>query len=383
MNNYAGLWLATALAAVLAYRRVMVLIAVVVALFALPASEAQAAPDTECRGTIFAVMIEGKIVVPDGAECELVGTTVDGSIIVGVGSTLIANGIEVLKPGTIPIQASGFTRLEVTGLRKFVGPGDPEELQPSEVLGSIQAVGGGTVIISDTILGGALQISDNSDSVLITDTFAEGAVQLGKNTGEVSVTDSFLGEGVEISETEGDVTFTRNTSDESDLTIGKTNGAVTVEDNPSLGENFEVSETDGELRVLGNFINDNMEISENEGGVIVSGNTIGDNLTVSKITGEVTFPVPCDPLDPECVLGETVIEPASVIIVGNTVGDGVKVLETTGEVIFAENVVEAGAQILQPIGQATANNHHIGFVPVPSGGSLEVTEASAGASVSF
>jgi hypothetical protein len=364
-----------------ASRRVMGLIAVIVALIALPASEAHAAPDTECCGTIGAVVVEGKIVVPAGCACTLTGTIALDSIVVGNGSTLIATGITCPKPGTVNILASGASSIEITGV---LPPGEtevPEELRTS-LLGGIQLEGGGTVTISDTEVGGGLQIKDNSGPVLITHIFVEGSVQLNKNEGAVSLTDSFLGEGVEISETNGDVTFNRNTSDESDLTIGKTNGAVTVEDNPSLGENFEVSETDGELRVLGNFINDNMEISENKGGVIVSGNTIGDNLTVSKITGEVTFPVPCDPLDPECVLGETVIEPASVIIVGNTVGDNVKVLETTGEVIFSANIVEAGAQILKTMGQATANSNSIGLNPVPSGGSLEVSEASAGASVS-
>src|SRR3990170_1784634 len=118
------------------------------ALIVLPA-EAQAAPDTECRGTIGAVVVEGKLVVPDGETCVLLGTTVQVSIVVRPGATLIANGIEVLTPGTVNIQADGAERIELTGLRKPVGT-EPEELQPSEVLGSIQAVGGDTVIIADT-----------------------------------------------------------------------------------------------------------------------------------------------------------------------------------------------------------------------------------------
>ena len=120
-----------------------IVIAVIVALIALPASIAQAAPVTQCDGTIGAVVVEGEIHVPDGTQCTLNGTTVLESIKVGKGSTLDANGIEVVKPATVSIQAYASTSVEVTGLTKFV-EGVPEE-QQSEVLGSIQMVAGGTL----------------------------------------------------------------------------------------------------------------------------------------------------------------------------------------------------------------------------------------------
>jgi hypothetical protein len=354
-----------------------------VALIVLPA-EAQAAPDIECRGTIGAVVVpEGKIVVPDGETCVLVGTTVGESIIVGIESTLIANGIEVVKPGTVNIQAYGAARIEVTGLRKFVGT-ELEELQPTELLGSIQAVAGGTVIISDTNVGGGVQILDNSDSVRITESFVEGALQMGKNTGGVSVEASFLGEGVEISETVGDVLFSGITSEESDLTISKTDGNVIVRDNPSLGENFEVSETSGHVAVLNNVINDNAEIFANSNGATVSGNMIGDNLALAKIdpiTGVFLGIDPLTGLSFGTIGGD-------LNIVGNTVGDNVGILEAGGEVTFAGNVVEGAALIDKTTGRVTANDNSIGFQPpvpgepeVVSGGSLLVSEASEGAIV--
>ena len=364
-------------------------IAVVVALIALPAT-AQAAPNTECRDTIGPVLIEGTIVVPDGETCTLEGTTVDGLIDVGVGSTLIAQGIEVIKAGTVNIQAYGAARIEVTGL---LPPGEtevPEELR-TRLLGGIQAVAGGTVIVSDTELGGGLQALNNSGPVLITDSFAEGAVEFGKNTGGVSMTGSFLGEGVEISETEGDVTFTDNTSDESDLTIAKTKGDVTVENNPSLGENFEVSETTGHVTVVDNIINDNAEISRNQGGAFVSGNTVGDNLALETSGGTIT--VPCDPLDLDCLPFE--VMDGAVIVVGNTVGDNVVILETGGDVIFTDNLVEGSAFVDKTKGEVTADNNVIGYTPpepepeplavvvpeVASAGTLAVSEASEGAMV--
>jgi hypothetical protein len=357
-----------------ASRRVMILSAVIVALIALPALEAHAAPETICDGTIGAVMVEGTIVVPDGATCTLAGTIVSESIRVRIESTLIAQGIEVLKPGTVNIQASGATRIEVTGLRKFVGGvlEDPEctevrrDPECSELLGGIQAVGGGTVLIADTRLGGGLQILNNSGAVHITESFVEGALELGKNTGGVSVRASFLGEGVEISETTGDVTFIGNTSDESDVTIAKTTGDVTVRDNPNLGENFEVSETSGQVSVLGNTINDNVALSDNAGGALVDGNRVGDNLALSKITG------------------------GPVNVLGNTVGDNVELLESGGAVIFAENLIEGSASIDKTTGHVTANNNTLGYVPLPEpghvpevapGGSLLVSEASEGAIV--
>jgi hypothetical protein len=368
-------------------RRLTVFIAVIVASIALAAPEAQAAPDTECRDAIGPVMVEGKIVVPDGATCTLTGTIVDGSIMVGIASTLIANGIEVTKPGTVNIQASGATKIEVTGLCKTPGclsGGDPEELKPSEVLGSIQAVGGGEVIIADTIIGGAVQILDNSGPVRITESRVEGAVQLAKNKGGVSVMASFLGEGVEISETEGDVLFAGNISEESDLTISKTKGNVIVQDNPSLGENFEVSETSGHVSVVGNTINDNAEIFANSNGAIVSGNIVGDNLALAKIdpvTGEFLGRDPLTGLSFGTIGGD-------LKILNNTVGDNVVVLEAGGEVTFAGNVVEGAALIDKTTGSVTAKNNSIGFQPqvpgepeVASGGSFLVSEASGGASV--
>jgi hypothetical protein len=375
-------------------RRLTVFIAVIVASIALPAPEARAAPDTECRGTIGAVLVEGKIVVPDGATCTLMGTIVDGSIMVGIESTLIANGIEVIKPGTVNIQASGATRIEVTGLCKTtvcLSGGDPEELKPSEMLGSIQAVGGGTVIIADTIIGGAVQILDNSGLVRITESFVEGAVQLAKNKGGVSVEASRLGEGVEISETQGDVLFTGNISEESDLTISKTNGSVIVLGNPSLGENFEVSETSGHVWVENNVINDNAEIFANSNGAIVSFNRVGDNLALAKIdpvTGAFLGRDPLTGLSFGTIGGD-------LKILGNTVGDNVVVLEAGGDVTFEFNVVEGAALIDKTTGSVTANNNWIGFQPpetpepgaepepseVASGGSLLVSEASEGAIV--
>ena len=369
-----------------AYRRVMVLIAAVVALFALPAS-AQAAPNTECTGTIGAVLIEGKIVVPAGATCTLEGTTVTDSIIVGAGSSLNARSVETLLPATVSIQASGAASVVVTGT---LPPGElevPEELR-TRLLGSVQAVGGGTVTISDTELGGGLQVLDNSGPVLITNSFVEGALQLNKNKGAVSVTDSFLGEGVEISETTGDVTFTANTSDESDLTIQKTNGDVTVESNPSLGENFEVTETTGQLSVLDNTINDNAEIANNAGGAIVAGNTVGDNLALFKITGGPIEIALCDPLNQECTPAEAEFYAGALIVVGNTVGDNIEVLEIKGDVTFAANLVEGTATIDKTTGAVTADGNTTGYSPpsfVPAvllSGSFLVSEASEGASVS-
>jgi hypothetical protein len=389
-------------------RRLTVFIAVIVALVALHAPEAQAA-DTECRGTFVGVVV-GKLVVPDGEVCVLNGTIVPESIIVGVKSKLIANQIEVLTPGTVSIQANGADSIEVTGLCKScIEPGaDPEVERPREVLGSLQAVGGGKVIIADTIFGGALQILDNSDEVRITESFVEGAVQLAKNKGGVSVMGNFLGEGVEISETEGDiilmiqgsqhpatVAFIGNISEESDLTISKTKGNVVVKDNPSLGENFEVSETSGHVMVVGNTINDNAEIFANLKGAIVSGNRVGDNLALAKIeidplTGKIEF-VGSDPvtgLSFGTIGGD-------LKILDNIVGDNVVVLEAGGEVTFAFNVVEGAAAIDKTTGRVTANNNWIGFQPpeppepggepevseVASGGSFLVSEASEGAIV--
>jgi hypothetical protein len=182
----------------------------------------------------------------------------------------------------------------------------------------------------------------------------------------------------------GDVTFSGITSDQSDLTIGKTDGNVIVRNNPSLGENFELSETSGHVAVLNNVINDNAEIFANLNGATVSGNRVGDNLALAKIdpiTGAFLGSDPLTGLSFGTIGGD-------LNILGNTVGDNVGILEAGGEVTFAGNVVEGAALIDKTTGRVTANDNSIGFQPpvpgepeVASGGSLFVSEASEGAIV--
>ena len=293
---------------------------------------AGAAPDTICDGPIGAVEVPGKLVVPANKTCTLLGTTVLGNIVVESGATLFAHGINVPTAG---LQATGADLVEITALSAA------GSTVYGAVYGGMQITGGRLVTLSDTSTDGTIQIKGNSDRVSITNLRTEAAPQLSENTGGVLVQDSLLGEGIEIVATGGDVTFTGNEVDESTVTITKTTGDVTVDDN-LIGENLVVAETSGHVSVQNNTISDNAEVANNSGGAPVSRNQIGDNVEILEAGGDVTF-------------------------TGNTVEGSATIAKTTGTVTADDNKI---GQSLSPDAEEK-----------PSGGSLEVVEASGRVSV--
>jgi len=81
------------------------------------AGAASAATTTECRGTIGAETISGKLVVPEGASCELDGTTIDGGVLVERGGSLITKyGSTVNIARSVRAIGARFLQLEAEGV---------------------------------------------------------------------------------------------------------------------------------------------------------------------------------------------------------------------------------------------------------------------------
>ncbi|MDQ3275553.1 MAG: hypothetical protein M3Q39_11150, partial [Actinomycetota bacterium] len=72
----------------------MVVAAALVAATVVGMPSASAVPAQECTGTLGAVTVD-RLVVPAGETCRLQGTTVNGNIVLGVGSALITNDATV------------------------------------------------------------------------------------------------------------------------------------------------------------------------------------------------------------------------------------------------------------------------------------------------
>ena len=71
------------------------LLTFVLAASALLASTAGLAEETICDGSLGAVAVDN-LLVPDGADCALRGTSVAGTVQVGTGASLKADGIAVV-----------------------------------------------------------------------------------------------------------------------------------------------------------------------------------------------------------------------------------------------------------------------------------------------
>lgn len=142
------------------------------AIIILNLSNTVAAPHSEeCRGTIGAQSFEN-LIVPDGANCTLNGTRVDGNILVGTAATLTANG--VIVGGNI--QAEGSTNVTMQG--------------NARVGGSVQIKQGGGATVNSVNVTGDIQLESNSDFLRVERNVVGGNIQIFQNSGGAQVIDN-------------------------------------------------------------------------------------------------------------------------------------------------------------------------------------------------
>jgi hypothetical protein len=138
------------------------------ALTAALASAPAAAEETVCRGTLGPRAFDN-IFVPDDATCTLNRTRLNGSLVVGRGASLQANGVRVNGN----IQAEG-------ALHVGIGPN-------SQIGGSVQIKQGGGASITGARISGDLQFDENVLPLAATDSLVGGNVQVVKNSGGVTL----------------------------------------------------------------------------------------------------------------------------------------------------------------------------------------------------
>jgi hypothetical protein len=134
-----------------------------------------------CRGTIGPRQLDN-IRVPDNAVCTLNGTRANGSLLVGRGASLQANGVRINGS----VQAEGA--LQVT-----VGAG-------SHVGGSVQIKQGGGASITGTRIQGDLQFDENVLPLAASDNSIGGNLQVVKNFGGVALNRNVIESGLQCKE---------------------------------------------------------------------------------------------------------------------------------------------------------------------------------------
>ncbi len=128
-----------------------------------------------CDGRIGADSVDDDVTVPDGATCELLGTTVEGNVSIGHGARLYARGVDV--DGDIEGERTALVELSAE----------------SNVGGNVQLESGATAIVRDSHIDGDLSWEDQHGHLLAEHTSVSGNLEADGNTGGLSLSDNKIG----------------------------------------------------------------------------------------------------------------------------------------------------------------------------------------------
>ncbi len=141
------------------------------------------AGDFECREFLGAVTIVGNLIVPDDATCILIGTQVEGSIVVKSRANLHADNINVT--GGVSGQSAAIVEI----CDSYIGNG--VSLSKGEDLGL-----GGYIDIHRSEITGSIQLQDNRYPVTIDDNDVSGSIEASKETGGLHISRNTIGGGL-------------------------------------------------------------------------------------------------------------------------------------------------------------------------------------------
>lgn len=122
------------------------------------------------------------VFVPNDAACQLNGTRLRGSIIVGARSTLEASAVQVIGN----LQAEGASSVRVGNAPKFGG--------------SIQIKQGGAAEIAGAVIGGDLQLDAQSGALRAQANRITGSLQAVGNRGGVALSDNRINGNLQCKE---------------------------------------------------------------------------------------------------------------------------------------------------------------------------------------
>ena len=146
----------------------------------LAATSARA--DTLCTSGLFNVVIDGNLVVPDGANCTFVAeVTVTGNVLVGSGATFLVQG----GPATISgnVLADHCAVVEIVSLNHPVSVGGNIEIQHCT----------SQINIFTVRITGNLHVHNNSTAPTILHDSVGGNANVSNNTGVSEVAGTTIG----------------------------------------------------------------------------------------------------------------------------------------------------------------------------------------------
>jgi len=147
-----------------------------VLLAAAIAPAAALAEERACRGTLRAVTVDN-LRVPQGANCELIGTYAKGTVKVERGATLIARGVRVIGN----VQAENAKNVIITDRRSS------GVTYRSRIGGSVQVKQGGAATVKSSRITGDIQYDANRRYLRANRNKVGGSIQIVGNSGGAEI----------------------------------------------------------------------------------------------------------------------------------------------------------------------------------------------------
>ena len=153
----------------------------------LAASPAQA-DDRRCDGLIGPETVPGGVVVPAGEVCELAGTRVLGSVRVGTGAALFAEGFDL--SGNLDVRGDADVSLDrgaIAGSVKATRPGSAVFAERLTVAGTLEASRADILDLRDSVVDGDFYVRDTQEGSLFCGNSLNGNSEFTGNLGQLTV----------------------------------------------------------------------------------------------------------------------------------------------------------------------------------------------------
>jgi hypothetical protein len=263
-----------------------------------------AAADVILRGTIEGRVIEDNAVVPRGASCVLVNTTIKGNLFVRADARVMSENSAI--DGNVQAERSALVDLA----------------QSTVVKGNVQALRTRSVLVrTGTAVDGGVQIVEatapaNVHALLVQDATVKGDVQAEKSSGQLRAVGNAI---------DGNLQFVENRT-----------GTYAITDNVIKGD-LQFFKNKGAGSITGNQVAGNLQSKENSPAPTVSGNVVEGDLEVDGGGGGGGVPGPGTPVSGK--IGAVTIDD-DLTIAGNSTAT------LKGTVIQGNLILQAGARLV-------------------------------------
>lgn len=248
-------------------------LAAFVSLFALAAvaatASASAANGNTCPGVLGPVVVHGDLVVPSGTSCELVGTTVLGSVLVEPTASLTATGANVSGRVDCDGAVCGLDSTRVGSTLRGTGGA------------ALRAVGGSYKEVYCSDAGSDCQLDLTAD--LTRPTVAGNALAV--QSSALTVTGADIGGSILCNGCSG---FNVDSATIDGHVSSKNHGGLTVLTNDAVDGNVQVMFGNAVV-ALDNTIGGNLQFTQNSGSLNIFSNEVGGNLLLTANSGEITL----------------------------------------------------------------------------------------------